>query len=137
MELEEIKRQALAARQFDETVGAEGAERYISLRLPTQHEVVLATRRAGLQRMADDMAATVVLQRALLVSAVIGWSRVTVGDVLPDSAQAAELLVYEPGAVELLLDAKPDWEEQLGAALLHRLAQRRAVQDTAAKNSES
>jgi hypothetical protein len=137
MELEDLKRLALAARQFDVTVGPEDAPRYISLRLPTQHEVVLATRRAGLHRMADDMAAHVVLQRALLVSSVIAWSRVTVGDVLPGSAQADELLVYEAGAVELLLDAKPDWEEELGAELLNRLVQRRAVQDTAAKNSGS
>lgn len=137
MDLEEIKRLALVARQFDVTVGPEDAPRFISLRLPTQHEVVLATRRAGLHRMADDMAAHVVLQRALLVSSVIAWSRVTVGDVLPDSPAAAELLVYEPGAVELLLDAKPEWEEHLGAELLSRLAQRRAVQDTAAKNSGS
>lgn len=137
MELEDLKRHALAARQFDVTVGPEDAPRFISLRLPTQHEVVLATRRAGLHRMADDMAAHVVLQRALLVSSVIAWSRVTVGDVLPGSEQAAELLVFESGAVELLLDAKPDWEEVLGAELLNRLAQRRAVQDTAAKNSGS
>lgn len=137
MDLEDIKRQALAARQFDVTVGPESAPRYISLRLPTRHEVVIASRRAGLHRMADDQAAHVVLQRALLQAAVIGWSRVTVGDVLPDSPAADELLPHEPGAVELLLDAKPAWDERLGAELWTRLAERKASWESAAKNSGS
>ncbi len=137
MELEDLKRRALAARQFDVTVGPEDAPRFISLRLPTEHELVIASRRAGLHRTADDAAAHFVLHRALLVSSVIAWSRVTVGDVLPGSEQADELLVYEAGAVELLLDAKPEWEEMLGDELMQRLAKRRKAKDTAAKNSGS
>ena len=45
MDLADLKRYATAAREFSVPVGAASAPRHITLRLPTQHEVVLAARR--------------------------------------------------------------------------------------------
>jgi hypothetical protein len=54
--------------------------------------------------------------------------------VLPDEAGGTQPLPWEPGAVELLLDAQPDWDDRLTRALLDQLSRRRIVEDTAAKN---
>ena len=55
--------------------------------------------------------------RALLVLAVVGWSGVTVRHVLPTHA-TDEAFDFEPGAVEVLFDAQPEWEGKLLQALL-------------------
>jgi hypothetical protein len=134
MDFSDIKRLATAAREFSVAVGPGSAPRHITLRLPTHHESVLAARRSGLHHMELDSASHVVLQRTLLLAAIVAWSGVLVVDVLQEHAQAAEPLPLEPGAAELLLDCHPEWETELGAQLLQRMAQRRAVQDTAEKN---
>lgn len=131
MDLADIKRQATAAREFTLTVGG---TRHITLRQPTQHELVLAARRAGLHNLADDAAAHVVLQRSLLLLAVVGWAGVLLADVLPTHEPAQDLLAFEPGAVALLIDAQPEWETELANALTARMSTRKTKQDTAAKN---
>ena len=136
MELADLKRFALAAREFSLAVGdpARHPACHVSLRIPTQHEVDVAARRSGLSAISDDQAAHVVLSRSLLLLGVVGWSGVTVGDVLPDSAEAADVLPYEPGAVELLLDAQPEWAQAMYTALIDRMVKRKEAKDTAAKN---
>jgi hypothetical protein len=134
MDLADIKRLALAAREFSQPVGPEKAPRSITLRVPTQHQITLAALRSGMRSMADDQAATAVLERALLLGSVVAWSGVVVGDVLPQHPQAKEALELEAGSVELLLDANPEWAATLGRALLAKMAERREVQDTAEKN---
>ena len=49
-------------------------------------------------------------------------------------ANATDALDWDATAVELLLDAQPEWAEALGSALLDRMAQRREDRDTAEKN---
>ena len=134
MDLADLKRYATAAREFSVPVGAASAPRHITLRLPTQHEVVLAARRSGLHGVAEDAAAHVVLQRTLLLCALVAWSGVVVGDVLADHPQGTDALEWSADAAVLLLDAQPEWEQELGSALMERMAQRKAVKDTAAKN---
>lgn len=134
MDLSDLKRHAIAAREFSVPVGAPDAPRHITLRMPTQHEVVLAARRSGLHGVDEDAAAHIVLQRTLLQLAMAGWSGVVVGDVLPDHPEAAQPLEWSAGAAELLLDAQPDWGQTLGGALMERMAARKAQKDTAAKN---
>lgn len=134
MDLADLKRYAIAAREFSVQVGPQDQPRHITLRLPTQHEVNLTASRSGLYGAQDHVAANVILQRNLLLLAMVAWSGVLVADVLPDHAQATDVLAHEPGAAELLLDANPDWEKALANALMQRLAQRNAVKDTAAKN---
>jgi len=134
MDLADLKRYATAAREFSVAVGAADAPRHITLRLPTQHEVVLAARRSGLHGVVDDAAAHVVLQRTLLLCAMVAWSGVVVGDVLPEHPQASDALECSADAAALLLDAQPAWEQELGYALMERMAERKALKDTAAKN---
>jgi hypothetical protein len=80
----------------------------------------------------------VVLQRNLLLLAMVAWSGVLVADVLqqdPPHPQAGDVLEFAPESAELWIDAHPAWEAELSAALMQRMAQRKDVQDTAAKNS--
>lgn len=135
MDLADLKRLATAAREFSVPVGPEAAPRHITLRTPTDHELTLAARRAGMHQATDDVTATIILERALLCECIVAWSGVVIGDVLPESDQAAEPLVHEAGAVPLVLDAQNDWAQTLWLALVERLAQRKAVKDTAEKNS--
>ena len=132
MDLADLKRQATAAREFSVSVGTPA--RHITLRTPTEHELTLAARRAGMHNATDDVAATLVLERALVCASVVAWSGVTVGDVLPASDQAEQPLAFEAGAVPLLLDAQNDWAQALWVALIERLAERRVKKDTAEKN---
>lgn len=134
MDLDTLKRRATAAREFQVAVGPQDALRQFTLRVPTPHEVKVAASRAGVASVLEDQAAHVLLQRALLLLAVVGWSGVTVGDVLPQAEQSTDALELESGAVELVLDANPEWEKVLGNALYERMTQRRAQKDTAAKN---
>lgn len=129
MELEDIRRQAMAAREFEKVVD-HGS---FWLRLPTRYEVTLAARRAGGN---EDPASLLILERALVELAIVRWSGVNIKDVLPDEAQD-EPLPHSPDAVRILLDAKPDWATELGVALFDRMAQRKEERDTAAKNSSS
>jgi len=135
MDLADLKRLATAAREFSVAVGE--PPRHITLRLPTQHQLVLSARRSGLHNLQDDAAAHVVLQRNLLLLAMVAWSGVLVADVLPDYPQAGDVLEFAPESSELWIDAHPAWEAELGAALMQRMAERKDVQDTAAKNFES
>jgi len=134
MDLADLKRRALAAREFQKAVGPQESLRQFTLRVPTPHEVKVAASRAGLSAVVEDQAAHVLLQRALLVPAVVAWSGVTVGDVLADAEPGTDALELEAGAVELVLDAHPDWEQELVSELYQRMAQRREQKDTAAKN---
>jgi hypothetical protein len=133
MDLADLKRLATAAREFSVAVGE--PPRHITLRLPTQHQLVISARRSGLHNLQDDAAAHVVLQRNLLLLAMVAWSGVLVGDVLPDYPQAGDALEFAPESAELWIDAHPAWEAELSAALMQRMAERKDVQDTAAKNS--
>jgi hypothetical protein len=134
MDLSDLQRYATAAREFSVAVGPADAARHITLRLPTQHEISLAGLRSGLMGVQDDAAAHLILQRSLLLQAMVAWSGVLVGDVLADSDHAQDIFSLEPGAAQLLLDAQPDWEATLGKALMQRLAERKTKKDTATKN---
>jgi hypothetical protein len=133
MELDDIARNALAAREFQIATG----HAHYTLRLPTRYEITLAASRA--QASADepgakDPAHLLILERLLLERAVVRWTGVHVRDVLPEHEAADEPLPFEPRAVPLLLDAQPDLARDLSLALFDRMAQRREAGDTAAKN---
>ena len=128
MELDDIRRKAAAARQFTHEVG--GAS--FTLRAPTKIESSVLYTRVAVVDGGSDRAAMIRWQRAMLLQAIVGWSGVMLRHVLPDAD--GSVMAFEPGAAEVLLDAQPDWEESLTAALLDHLAKRRAVEDTAAKN---
>lgn len=133
-DLADLARQALAARDISVTVGPPDAPRHITLRVPTQYQTALAARRAGLHMATPEPAAALVLERQLQTGAVVGWHGVLVGDVLPQHPQAAEPLPFDAAAVELLLDAQPQWGSVALQALMDKMAQRAQVQEAAAKN---
>jgi hypothetical protein len=129
MELEDIKRAALKQRRFEVVAGPAT----FALLVPTKLESTLAytgaTRGGALEGVA-----MLRFQRDLVLQAVVGWSGVTLGHVLGEVPEAAEALAWEPGAVALVLDANPAWEEAATVALVARMTERRAAWDTAAKN---
>lgn len=130
MDLDDIRRNALAARQ--RTVQAGPCS--FTLQAPTRHEASVAYTRVSTVAGVPDSAAMVRWQRAILVPAVVGWSGVLLCHVLPDDPNGQEPLTHEAGAVELLLDAQPEWADLLVQSLLDHIATRRSLEDTAAKN---
>jgi hypothetical protein len=130
MDLETLKRKARDAREFKHSVG--GAT--FQIRTPTRHDVTLAMSKAGAQVNGNDQARVLLLQRSLLESAIVGWTEVRVGHVLPEDAEAGAPLAWEPGVAAELLDARPDWEESLAAALSTAMASRREALEADEKN---
>lgn len=122
--IERIKIGARAARQ---TAVACGSRSYV-LQLPTQHELELAA-----ARKAAGEAGMVEFFRQQLERAVVEWSGITEGDFTGQAEQAAPV-PYSPELVPWLLDAQPADAEQLRAALVEKLAERRARVEAAAKN---
>lgn len=128
MELEAIRRKAQAARQFDVSLPSGIV---VNMQAPTKHESTVAyMESSGIAKSASQVR----WQRALLVLAIVGWRGVLVQHLLPGATNGNEAVAFEPGAAELLLDAQPDWGDQLLAALVPRLSARQAAEDTAAKN---
>jgi hypothetical protein len=142
MDLQTLQAKALAAREFTHTLGVIDYR----LRTPTRHDVLLAAQRAGALQANGDRAAMLVLQRAVLEAAIVGWQGVRVLHVLVDGdgdgAKGAELaspadttpLGWEPGAVPLLLDARPDDAIALADALNARITTRAQAAEADAKN---
>lgn len=134
MDLDTLKRKAAAALQFSVPASAQCPASF-TLRLPTRFEASVCYTRVASHDGARDPAAMVRLQRALLLGAVVGWAGVLKSHVLPGlPAEQDGALEFDPSAVELLLDAQPEWDEALTNALLTKRAERQAVEDVAAKN---
>lgn len=131
--LADLRRAFDAAREFTLYVGPDDAtpRRSLTLRLPTEHEVRVASLRAGVRTMSDP-AALALLERQLLVQSVVGWAGMRRCDLLPH--EPADALEFHPGAVELLLDAQPEWFKQPAGELLERISARAQQRDAAAGN---
>lgn len=95
MDLQTLQARALAAREVTHTVG----EITYRLRVPTRHDVLLAAQRTGAMQAAGDRAAMLVMQRALLDAAVVGWAGVRVHHVLPPDRAAPKLARRWPGSL--------------------------------------
>ena len=128
MDLEKLRRESREAREFTHTVG----ECEFRLRIPVRHDWTLALSRVDAE--ASERARLVMSQRAILESAVVGWIGVRVGTVVPDSDEATTPLAWEPGAVGVLLDARPDLEDALSDALNEATKKRRAAVEADEKN---
>lgn len=133
MELEAIRRKALAARSFTKELGGVT----FSLRVPTQHESSTLYLRCSTHAGAMDPASLVRWQRAMLLQSIVGWAGAKVHHTLSDMVdtdEGGQDFHFEPGAAEVLLDAQPEWEEELLAAMLERRAARMVREEAAAKN---
>lgn len=132
MDAASLKRAALAARTFI----VEHGGRAFELRLPSRHEVQVAWLRAGVKSK-DDTAGLLVAGRDLVERAVVGWSRVTVGDILPDVEDTSPPVEFDRDLVPVLLDGHEDIAQALLSALNDRLVARRAKGEAIEKNSPS
>lgn len=132
MDAAALKRAALAARTF--TVEHNG--RAFEVRLPSRHEVQLAMLRAGVKGKGDT-AGLMTVGRDLVERAVVGWARVTVGDILPEVEDTSPPAEFDRGLVALLLDEQDDIAQALLAALNDRLAARNARIEALEKNLPS
>jgi hypothetical protein len=133
MDLQALQQRALAARELTHTIG----DIAYRLRVPTRHEVLLAAQRSGAMQAGGDRAALLVTQRAVVESAVVGWSGARVRHVLPPEHAEGEAdapLAWEAGAVPLLLDARPDDAQALADVINQRMAARAAAVEADAKN---
>jgi hypothetical protein len=128
MELADIKRNALAARQFS----VEVASATFTLTIPTKMQSSICYTEAATKGKFDRVA-MIRFQRSLMLTAVSGWSGVLLRHALPGH-EGDEPFDFDADGVELLMDAQPDWEETLTAKLLDKIAERKAKEDTAAKN---
>lgn len=144
MDLSDIHRQALAAREFTETI--DGAT--FTLRLPTRLDSRIALTRvlAAHPGETNNDVLALRVERESLIQAIVGWTGVPMHWVLPgataeppleacvsDAAPPAQF-AYSPQCVALLLDTQPDHAETLGRELFNRVRRRNGVLDTAAKN---
>lgn len=129
MDLQTLQAKALAAREIAHTLG----DITYRLRLPTPHEVLLAAHRTGVVGQPAG-AAYMVLMRAVLEAAVIGWQGLRVAHVLPDEADGQGPLAWAAGAVAVVLDARPADAKALADFMSDSMAQRAAAFEAAAKN---
>lgn len=133
MDLQALQQRAQAARELTHTIGPIAYR----LRIPTQHEVLLAAQRCGATQARADGASLLIMQRAVLEQAVIGWEGVRVRHVLPEDhaeGQGDNPLAWEPGAVSLLLDARPKDAQALADLVTQRMAERAQAAEVDAKN---
>lgn len=133
MDKHDIRRKALAAREVTEEV-APGV--HINLRLPTRQEVAVAAARAGVHTTGNETAGLIIMQRELMLAAVVGWGQgVKLSHLLAD--EAADVLRFDADLVPLLLDAQPEWESKLQARFVAERIKRTAMLEAAEKNSRS
>jgi len=128
MDLADIRRKALAAREF---IVVEDASSY-TLRLPTSHDIEVEAIRSRLHDGDIDPAQLTVIRRRLLERALVAWSGVPCERLATGAGSEPADVSVE--AVAFLLDAEPDLAQRLDAQFVERLAARRQTQGTAAKN---
>ena len=128
MDLADIRRKALAAREF---VVQEAGSSY-TLRLPTAHDIEVEVIRSRLHDGEVDPAQLTVIRRRLLERALVAWSGVACERLA--AGAGAEPADVSTEAAAFLLDAEPDLAQRLDAEFVERLAARRQTQGTAEKN---
>ena len=132
MDLAEIQRQALAAREI--SIVIDGAS--FTLRLPTRldSQVALARVLAANKGETNDHVLALRIERETLLQAVSGWSGVPARWLVPDADPADAPCEFGRGLVAVLLDERPDICEQLGKTLFESMRLHNERRDTAAKN---
>lgn len=129
MELDQIERIARASREF--TDSHDGVT--VTIRIPTRHETRAALAQSS---SATPEGRLVEAQRSLLLKAIVAWSGVLVRHLVPDVPEETPV-DHAPLAVQILLDAQPDWADRWQDLLAGRMAERRQMEETAEKKSLS
>lgn len=130
--LADLKDRALKAREFVHAI----ADCTFTLRTPSRHEMRQVAHQHGLREL--DGPELGLLQYHLVVAHMAGWTGVRVSHLMPDAqgADAATPVPMAPDAVALLLDAQPEWADQLGTAMLVRVRVRNQALEADEKNSQ-
>jgi len=123
---EVILQAAKAARTYAQEI--EG--RSFTLQMPSQHDMRVNYLRAGAD--ADDPALVYLVLRESLEKSLVGWSGITVDDLLKNGDKSSADFNVE--LVPVLLDAQDDWREALDKELTKRLAERNGSIEAAQKN---
>lgn len=130
MDLDALLKADAAAREFEHKI----ERRTFRLRTPTEFEFRDLYSRAS-------AGGHINLPRAIrwtVEAACIGWSGVTVGDLLPrlpDDEAKKDAVPFSAQALELLVENRLDWADELVAELQRRRAARTKETRAAAKNS--
>lgn len=129
--LARLEAAAQKAREFDHTIG----ERTYTLRIPTRTEVRECVHEHGLFSATGGGGAmpVLLLRQYLLRQALVAWTGVRESDVAAGASSAP--LPWSARAALLLLDARPDDADALGALLMDRADRRDAAIEADAKNS--
>lgn len=129
--LADIKARAIKAREFAHVIG----DCTFTLLTPTRQELRQVAYEHGLRAL--DGPELALLQYHLTVRHVVGWTGVRVRHLMPDvvAADAGSPVPASPDTVALLLDAQPEWADQLGTELLARVRLRNEALAEDAKNS--
>lgn len=132
VDLADLRARALAAREYKDEAGGVT----FTLRLPTRHEMLMAAREIlpADQQQSLRLVDTLLMQRELLVRAVVRWAGAVVGQIVPDAADADQPLPCNAETVRLWLDAQPDSADGLLARLSERIVERQKRTEAAAGN---
>lgn len=125
--LEQLRAQALKAREYEHTIG----ECTLTLRLPTRQEV-RAAMHAERMNVEDSALGVALLQTALLRRAVVAWTGVRECHLAPTDSQAP--VPWSKDAVELWIDANPTAADRAASDLLVRYSERTDRIEADAKN---
>jgi hypothetical protein len=121
----------LAARiEAGRTIAVAIGDIEVSLRLPTDHQMEVAT--AGMRADYSGQELIARVTRTMVEQAVTAWKGVSVDTLLGDGD--ADPLPCEARTVPWLLDQRPDVAAELVRAFYEGLAARRARREDAAKN---
>lgn len=129
---DDIKARALKAREFTHAIG----ECSFTLRAPSRHEVRQVAHEQGLREL--DSAELALLQHHLLVRYLPAWTGVRLRHLLPPGAPTPDSgnpVPCNAESVGLLLDANPEWADELGSLLLGRVRLRNQAIEVDEKNS--
>jgi hypothetical protein len=134
MDLADIKRVAIAAREFTHVFEKDATKVTFTLRLPTpfEAECVAVGGGVGMRGARDSF---VRAQRGITELAIVGWTGMYVRDLLPGHKHGDDELPFEPAAVSLVLDERRDIAEALWDPLVEKLEARNKAREATAKNS--
>lgn len=132
-QIEAWARAALQAREVTWTAEHPlGAVRVV-LRAPSRHEMRMQARELGLDGPMGGVSLAV-LKHELVLRALQRWEGVRLGHVLPQHAEAQSPLPLSPRTARMLLDAQPDWADEMGDALMQRVQLRTSAIEADAGN---
>lgn len=127
MELSELKRKVQAARRFDVDIGN---GRSITMQRPSRFDLQMAGARSGMTG-GNTPGSRLQWERLVVSGAVVHWVGIVARDF---GAESTEPVPFDADATTLLIDAQPEWGDQLSEALWREMAKADDIEGAAQKN---